>query len=163
MDSSQIALPIRGNKQLGDSYLSFYLNQQTPALLLMKYAQEVIVVPLNRLTPMPNMPGCVLGLLNRRSRVLWVVNLAKLINLPVTDPIAQQYQIIVIHVGKVKLGLIVQSVKGIIHFPPHSHQVPTELFSPLAPYISGYIPQEDEMLIVLDAEKIASSPNLNRQ
>ncbi len=163
MDSSQIALPIeRGNKQLGDSYLRFYLNQQTSALLLMKYAQEVIIVPLNRLTPMPNMPGCVLGLLNRRSRVLWVVDLAKLLNLPVTDPIAQQYQIIILHVGKVKLGLVVQSVKGVIHFPPHSNQVPTELFSPLALYVSGCIPQEDEMLIVLDAEKIASSPNLHR-
>lgn len=161
MDSSQIALPLeKVNKQVGDSYLSFYLNRQTPALLLMKYAQEVIVVSTNRLNPVPNMPKCVLGLLNRRSRVLWVVNLAQLLNLPVTDPIDRQYQIIILQVGKAKLGLVVQSIKGVAHFPHHSSEAPTEIFSPIAPYISGYIPQENEMLIVLDAEKIASSPDL---
>lgn len=161
MDNSQIAPRVeRGNKHLGNSYLSFYLNQQTPALLLMEYAQEIIIVSLDRLTPMPNMPECVLGLLNRRSRVLWVVNLAQLLNLPVTDPIAQQYQIIIICVGQIKLGLVVQSVKGVTHFPHRSSQVPTELFSSLAPYVSGCIPQGNEMLMVLDAEKIANSPNL---
>lgn len=161
MDSSQIDLPLKKvDKQVGDSYLSFYLNQQTPALLLMKYAQEIIVVPTNRLNPVPNMPRCVLGLLNRRSRVLWVVNLAQLLNLPVTDPIDRQYQIIILQVGKAKLGLVVQSIKGVAHFPRHSSEAPTEIFSPLASYISGYIPQENEMLIVLDAEKIASSPDL---
>lgn len=161
MDSSQIAPPIeRVDTQISDSYLSFYLNQQTPALLLMKYAQEVIVVPTARLSPMPNMPDCVLGLLNRRSRVLWVINLAQLLNLPVADTIAQQYQIIIIHVGQVKLGLVVQSIKGVTHFPHQSSQAPTEIFSNLAPYLNGCIPQGDEMLIVLDAEKIANSPNL---
>lgn len=161
MDSSQIAPSIeRVNNNLGDSYLSFYLNPQTPALLLMKYAQEIIIVPLNRIIPMPNMPGCVLGLLNRRSRILWVINLAHLLNLPVSDPIAQQYQIIIIYVGQIKLGLVVQSVKGVTHFPHSSSQAPTELISSLAPYVSGCIPQGNEMLIVLDAEKIANSPTL---
>jgi positive phototaxis protein PixI len=163
MDSSQIAPPTeRGKKPLGDSYLGFYINPQTPALLLMEYAQEIIIVPLNRITPMPNMPGCVLGLLNRRSRILWVVNLAQLLNLPATDPTAQQYQIIIIHVGQIKLGLVVQSVKGVTHFPPHSSQIPVNLSSSLTPYVSKCIPQENEMLMVLDVEKIASSPNLQR-
>lgn len=157
MDNSQIAPPIEQvDKSLQDSYLSFYLNQQTPALLLMEYAQEVIVVPLARLTPMPNMPECVLGLLNRRSRVLWVVNLAQLLNLPVSNPMAQQYQIVIIHVGKVKLGLVVQEIKGITHFPRHYRQAPTELLSYLDPYVSGCIPQENQMLMVLDAEAIAN-------
>jgi len=161
MDSSQIALSMKqASKQVGDSYLSFSLNQQTPALLLMEYAQEIIIVPTTRLTPMPNMPECVLGLLNRRSRVLWVVNLAQLLNLPTFDPIAQQYQIIIIQSEQVKLGLAVQSVKGVTHFPPQSSQAPTETFSFLAPYVSGCIPQENKMLIVLDAKKIATSPKL---
>lgn len=157
MNSSQIAPPI---KPIGDRYLSFYLDRQTPALLLMEYAQEVIIVPTTRLSPVPNMPGCVLGLLNRRSRILWVVNLAQLLNLSASEPIDRQYQIIIIHVKQVKLGLVVQSVKGVTHFPPQSSQAPTELFTRFASYVSGCIPQGDEMLIVLDAEKIANSPKL---
>lgn len=161
MDNSQIALPIEGeNKQPVDNFIGFYLNQQTSALLPMEYAQEIIIIPKTRVSPMPNMPKCVLGLLNRRSHILWVVNLAQLLNLPVAKPIAQQYQIIIIHVGKVRLGLVVQSVKGVTHFPQHHRQAPTELVSSLAPYASGSIAQGNEVLIILDAKEIANSPNL---
>ncbi|MBW4663280.1 MAG: chemotaxis protein CheW [Chroococcus sp. CMT-3BRIN-NPC107] len=161
MDNSQIAPPIEPeeNKTV-DSYLSFYLNDETRALLLMKYAQEIIVVPQSRLTPMPNMPECVLGLLNRRSRVLWVVNLAQLLHLPAPDSIAQQYQIVIMQVEQVKLGLVVQSVKGVTHFSSKSNQEPTELLSYLAPYANGCMTQGDENLIVLEAKEIAYSPNL---
>jgi len=37
------------------------------------YLQEVLVVRLV-ITQIPNMPGCVLGLLNQRNRVLWVID-----------------------------------------------------------------------------------------
>jgi positive phototaxis protein PixI len=161
MDSSQIAPPIEPeNKQSFDSYLTFYLNDRTPALLLMEYVQEVIIIPQSRLTPMPNMPECVLGLLNRRSRILWVVNLAQLLNLNAPNSTTQQYQIVIIHVGQVKLGLVVQSAKGVAHFPSKSSQAPIELSGYLAPYVSGCIPQEQENLLVLDAKAIAHSPNL---
>ncbi|WP_009633409.1 chemotaxis protein CheW [Synechocystis sp. PCC 7509] len=155
--NTQIAPPI---KPCDDRYLSFYLNQQTPALLLMEYAQEVIIVPKTRLSPMPNMPECVLGLLNRRSKILWVVNLAQMLNLPGTEPIAQQYQIVIIQVKQVKLGLVVQSVKGVTYFANHCRQTPTKLYTGLAPYVSECITQGDEILIVLDVEKITNSPNL---
>ena len=157
MNSSQIAPP---KEPIGDRYLSFYLNRQTPALLLMEYAQEVIIVPTSRLSPMPNMPECVLGLLNRRSRVLWVVNLAQLLELPASESSDRQYQIIIIHVKQVKLALVVQSVEGVKYFPHQNNQAPTEIFARLTPYLSGCIAQGDETLIVLDAEKIANSPNL---
>lgn len=157
MNSSQIAPP---TKPIGDRYLSFYLNRQTPTLLLMEYAQEVIIVPTSRLSLMPNMPECVLGLLNRRSRVLWVVNLAQLLELPASESSDRQYQIIIIHVKQVKLALVVQSVEGVKYFPHQNSQASTEIFTTLAPYISGCIAQENETLIVLDAEKIVNSPNL---
>lgn len=157
MNSSQIAPP---TKPTGDRYLSFYLNRQTPALLLMEYAQEVIIVPTTRLSPMPNMPECVLGLLNRRSRVLWVVNLAQLLKLSASESSDRQYQIIIIQIKQVKLALVVQSVEGVRYFSHQNSQAPTELFARLAPYLSGCIAQGDKMLVVLDAEKIANSPNL---
>ncbi len=157
MNSSQISPP---TKPIGDRYLSFYLNRQTPALLLMDYAQEVILVPTSRLSPMPNMPECVLGLLNRRSRVLWVVNLAQLLGLPASESSDRQYQIIITQVKQVKLALAVQSVEGVKYYSHQNSQAPTEIFARLAPYLSGCITQGKETLIVLDAEKIASSPNL---
>jgi len=45
----------------------------------MKQVQKVLVLLPKRLAPMPNMPACILGLTNRRSRVLWVADLANLL------------------------------------------------------------------------------------
>jgi len=143
----------------GDSYLNFYLNKHYLAALSMAHAQEVIVVPLSRITLMPNMPECVLGLLNRRNRVIWVVSLAGLLNLQKPDTIAGQYQIVIVRVGQISLGFVVQEVKGVTRFAPESIQSPLNVNLELAAYLSGCI-ESNETLLVLNAEAIVRSPNL---
>lgn len=147
------------DKPEGDSYLNFYLNKHSLAALSMAHAQEVIVVPLSRLTLMPNMPECVLGLLNRRNRVIWIVCLASLLNLQKPDTIAGQYQIVIVRVGQISLGFVVQEVKGVTRFPPESIQSPVDVNLELAAYLNGYI-ASNETLLVLNAEAIVRSPNL---
>lgn len=148
------------DRPAGDSYLNFYLNKQSPAALAMAHTQEVLVVPVSRLTLMPNMPECVLGLLNRRNRVLWVVCLARLLNLQKPDTIAGQYQIVIVRVGQISLGFVVQEVKGVTRFAQESIQSPTNVNSELAAYLNGCIAQPNETLLVLNAEAIVRSPNL---
>lgn len=145
----------------GDSYLNFYLNDHTLAALSMAHTQEVIVVPLSRLTLMPNMPECVLGLLNRRNRVIWVVSLAGLLNLQKPDIIAGQYQIVIVRVGQISLGFVVQEVKGVTRFAPESIQSPLNVNSELAAYLNGCI-APNETILVLNAEAIVRSPNLKQ-
>ena len=60
------------------SYLKFTLGLQA-ALLPTQQVQEAITIPTARITPMPNMPPALLGLINRRSQVLWVTDLALLL------------------------------------------------------------------------------------
>ena len=156
---SQILTP-QLNQVIGDIYVRFQVEAHIPAILLMEYVQEVLIVPVARITPMPNMPECILGLLNRRSRVLWVVNLAQLLGLPASESSDRQYQIIITQVKQVKLALAVQSVEGVKYYSHQNSQAPTEIFARLAPYLSGCITQGKETLVVLDAEKIVSSPNL---
>lgn len=146
--------PLQGKNQ-GDTYLKFQFGKQTPAVLSMSQAQEVIVLPPSRLTPMPNMPAYVLGLLNRRSRVLWVIDLQGMLGLPAVPTNVQQYNIVIIRTGSASLGLIVQSVEGVIRLtpdhiqPPHGH-----VSSELVPYLRGCSLQEREILLILDAEAI---------
>lgn len=45
-------------------------------------AQEVMVIPQQRLTVMSNMPTTVMGLVNHRSRIFWVLDLPQLFGLP---------------------------------------------------------------------------------
>lgn len=150
------------DRTLGDTYLKFQLEQQTPAILSMEQAQEVIIVPAGRITPMPNMPECVLGLLNRRNRVLWVIDLAQMLQLQPLDTNVQQYHIVILRAGQGPLGLVVQEVKGVTRFTLDCIQSPMGLVtSGLTPYVQGCILQHKEIILVLDAEAIVHSPILH--
>lgn len=142
-------------KNQGDTYLKFKLNQQTPALLAMSQAQEVILLPPNRLTSMPNMPPFVLGLMNRRSRPIWVINLAQMLGLNEILTTVQQYNVVIIRNGSVSLGVVVQSVEGVIRLIPEQIQsVQGQISSALVPYLQGCTLSETEILLVLDAAGI---------
>jgi positive phototaxis protein PixI len=142
-------------KNQGDTYLKFQLGEKTSAVLSMSRAQEVIVLPPGRLTPMPNMPPYVLGLLNRRSRVLWVIDLGKMLGLPEVLTNVQQYSIIIIRNSSGALGLVVQTVEGVVRLTPDSIQSPHgQVSSNLVPYLRGCTLQEREILLVLDTEAI---------
>lgn len=142
-------------KNQGDTYLKFQLARQTPAVLSMIQAQEVIVLAPSRLTPMPNMPPYVMGLLNRRSRVLWVIDLSRMLGLPGVETNVQQYSIVIIGNESATLGLIVVAVEGVIRLTSECIQSPIEqLSSSIVPYLRGCILQEQEILLLLDSEAI---------
>ena len=147
------------DKSAGDAYLKFQLDRDTPAILSLEHTQEVLIVPIERITPIPNMPTCVLGLLNRRNKVLWVVDLVQMLNLQHLDTNIQQYHMAIIKVGKIPMGLVVQEVKGVMRFSSDLIQSSTGFVSPdLNHYIHGCIMQQKDMLLVLNAEAIVHSP-----
>lgn len=127
MNTSALALrstPPPTAQNQGDTYLRFQLCQQTPAAVSMNRAQEVIVLPVTRLTPMPNMPPYVLGVMNRRSRVLWVVELAQMLGLPPVEFNGQHYNIVIIRNETAAFGLAVQAVDGVMRLLPEGVQPP---------------------------------------
>ena len=143
---------------LQETYLRFQLEQHTPAILAVEYVQEVLIVPTRRLTPMPNMPKYMLGLLNRRNRVLWVIDLAKMLNLQAFDADTRQYNIAIVQVGQVSLGLVVHAVKDVTRFTRDRVQsVQGLVTTALAPYLHGCILQQKEIMLVLNAEAIVHS------
>lgn len=164
MNSSALARltkPNTNKKNLGEAYLKFQLNQETSAVLSMSQAQEVFVLPVGRLTPMPNMPYYVLGLLNRRSKVLWVIDLAKMLGLPGDLTNVQHYNSVIINSGAVSLGVIVQAVEGVMRLKSESIQPPIgQVSSGLVPYLRGCVLLDTEILLVLDVEAIIRSPLL---
>ena len=100
--------------------------------------------------------------MNRRSRVLWVVDLARMLGLAALDTTVQQYNLVIIQVGLVTLGLAVQRVEGITWIEPNQIQSPIGQVMPsLVPYLRGCaIQQQDQaktLLMVLDAEAVAQS------
>ncbi|MBO3457371.1 chemotaxis protein CheW [Aetokthonos hydrillicola Thurmond2011] len=159
MNSSKIALSINHDQNnLGDGYLKFQLNRQTSALLSMRHTQEAIIIPFEAVTSMPNMPPCILGLMNWRSRIIWAIDLPRMLNLEYLDNRLRQHNVIVIRVESMLVGLVVQEIKGTAKFMPDDIRSPLgHIASSLVPYLRGCVIQEKEIMLVLDAQAIVQS------
>jgi positive phototaxis protein PixI len=130
--------------------------------LPMAQAQEAIAIPASRVTPMPNMPACVLGLLNHKSRVIWVVNLPQMLGLESQSLNVQQYNLAIIRSGKTSLGLVVPAIQGVVRLDPEMVQsIEGEVRPELVPYLCGCFSQGQEMIWILDPGAIINSPILS--
>jgi positive phototaxis protein PixI len=144
-------------------YLRVQLQSGASALLGMEFAREVLDVPAQRLTPMPNMPACVLGLLNWRSRPLWTIDLPQLLGFPPIPSGVLQYHLAIVRVESALLSLAVQDVEGVSRISIDQIQSPVGRVSAgLAPYLQGCVLLDKALVLVLDTTTIASSPMLGR-
>ncbi len=185
-DSNRQGSNRQGSRRQGNArqtYVNFEITAETPALLSTVYAKEVVDVPFSQVTALPNMPAPVLGLLNRRSRVIWLVDLAQLLGLPPLMPTTEVYRVIVLSVhgedsqasaslsSDLPLSLMaiaVPTIRGSVRILPEAIQPPSEHLSPLLlPYLDGCLsikpPQPElrnEFTLVLNANRIATSPLL---
>jgi twitching motility protein PilI len=58
----------REQKYQSASYLRLHLTATTQGVIPTNQLQEVVIIESDRLTPIPNMPPWIMGLLNQRSR-----------------------------------------------------------------------------------------------
>ena len=154
--------PNKPQKSIGDAYLRFQLERETIAVLPLEHAQEVVVVPIGGITPIPRKPACIRGLINRRNKLLWACDLAQMLGLTPLDANAQQYNVAIIRAGQLPLGLLVQEVKGVSRFTRDTIQSPVgAVGSNLTPYLRGCILEQKELLLVLDPEAIVNAAILH--
>ena len=157
MSSTEPKLAIPQRQLTGEAYLKFQLAPRVPAVFAAKVVEEATVIPPVQVTAIPNMPPCMLGLVNRRNRVIWVANLVRLLGMPVPDRPRQQYSTVIVKAGS-SLGLVVDEIEGIIHLPAESLQPPPPQVNPiLVPYLKGCAVQDDQVLLRLDAEAVLQS------
>ena len=85
-----------GRRTQGDYYLRFQLSDRIFGLIDLKYVRESLTVPGDRITPIPNLPEYVLGLMSSRNQVFLAIDLAHLIGLPPETVNLRQYQTIIV-------------------------------------------------------------------
>jgi positive phototaxis protein PixI len=159
LTSDQIGRLTSGpQKAPGDAYLKFEIAQGIQAVISMHQVQEVLVLPMQRLTAMPNLPASILGLTHRRSRVLWVADLAKLLEIGSLDSSPRQYDLMILRTTEMAIAAAVQRVDGILWVAPETIQPPpSHIAVSLIAYLRGCILQSQDFLLVLDAESILQS------
>jgi positive phototaxis protein PixI len=153
-----------GQAGASDPYLKLQLSSNVSTAIPMEAAREVLVVPVEQITPIPNMPDCVLGLLNQRSRVFWVVDLSVMLGYSGLTSSDRQLNIIILQSGQTPLGLAVPVLQGVTRFPTDGIQSPIGTVAPnIAPYLRGCLPEGQEILLILDPEAIVHASVLQRQ
>jgi len=177
-DSLTSNLAVQGSESGEDIYLRLRLGLDISAAIALCSVQEAFLLPTRQLTAMPNMPASVLGLTHRRNQVVWVFDLAQLLDIAVLDVMAQQYSILLIQVGQVQVALAVRNIEGMVRIPPDAVQSPIgQMNRTLLPYLKGCAllqldqkqvnqksanqksaNQKLEMLLLLDAEAILQAP-----
>lgn len=156
--SALVRQTARTSKQAGDPYLKLQIANSVYAVLLMRKIQEVLTLPAAQLTSMPNMPACILGLMNRRSQIYWVVDLAKLLGIEPLDAGTQQYNVAIARVGSMTLGLAVRKVDSKCWLAPEEIQPsPPHLAAEITSYLQGYVLRQPQTLLVLDVDSIMNS------
>lgn len=153
MNASNMKLLTQPQTNLGEGYLQFKLNRSTTAVLLVNFTEEVVVLPLAAITSIPNTSELILGLMNWRNRIIWVVDLPKILGLESQSQMRQCNIIVIRHEGET-IGLMVPEIKGTVRFDSGTIQSAQNQASDIIPYLNGCIADEDELNLVLNIQAI---------
>ncbi len=159
MNGVSTALPTRRARDTaGEMFLSFKLDNQTTAVVPMHQTQEALILPSDRVSVIPNLPSTVLGLFNRRSSLLWLVDLPELLGLEPLDRHCQSYDLVLLKVGQIPLAVAVKAIQGVVRFAIDEIKSPIGSFNPaFTPYLRGWILKEQELVLILDPEAIINT------
>jgi twitching motility protein PilI len=145
-----------------DTYLKFAIDPQTIGLLESEFTQEVLTIEATHIMPVPNKPSCILGILSRRRRVYWAIDLAMLLGLQPLDQNIGLYEVILTSVQQRSLALIVPKILGVVNITSDRLEQNINLVpSTLRPYFKGYINEKEEFSYLLKAENILRSTILH--
>jgi positive phototaxis protein PixI len=170
----------------GKAYLRFQLTADIAAAISMERVQASLLVPGDRITPLPNLPEAVIGIINTRDRFFCVFDLAQLFMLPSTLISARQYHTIVLRVNvdnlpvsfgsnnnsalldaeELFVGIAVDRIQGIVRLTADKLRSPElDSLDPLLPYISraailqerGYANEDDQQILLLNIDSISEA------
>lgn len=140
----------------GLPYLTLQLDRHTTVALQLKFVRETLVLPAERFMQMPNVDPCLIGLVEHRSNVFWVLDLPQLLGFSSVDTAISDTHIAILQTGNMFLGLgtyRIGRVKRIIDADirsPTSDSLPPEMI----PFLRGWV-DDDQKIYILDASAIA--------
>lgn len=111
-------------------------------------------------TPLPQVPHYVAGVVNLRGAVLPVIDLAARLGWPPTET-TPRHAIIVIQLGAQTVGLIVDSVSDIVALPADALQPPPNAGQDdVVQFLQGLAALSDRMVMVLDLSRLEATETM---
>ena len=157
----------------GTPYIQFQITETITAVIPLAQVHESIIVEAKEISLLPSMHESVMGIMSSRNHVFCVIDLAQLLLLDSPLIYSRQYQIIVVKVslnktlpetsgkGDSLLGIAVNHLQGITRLTEEKFCSPQGNFPPsLTPYLRGVVVTEEQQMLVLDPQAIATAPAL---
>ena len=154
----------------GEQFLRLQLTSDLTIAISLSWVEETLLISPQGVTPIPNMPAHVLGLMGAKGQVFWAINLAQLLELPVVLESSQYYEVVMIRAvspepdqttsaqEELFLGLVVPKIKGSIRLALEEIISPiNEVSATFHPYLSGQVVLDGETILILSAEAIGLS------
>lgn len=118
------------------------------------------IVRMQSITSIPQAPHAIEGVINLRGKVNPVMDLRKRFGLPVSEE-SKDSRIVVVDIGEQDIGLIVDAVAEVNRIPSDLIEVPSSVvMSSETDYISGIAKFGDQMIILLDLNKVITTTDL---
>jgi len=135
---------------IAEPYIAFELASTTYAIPS-RLVQQVEMI--EQITPVPNAPGAVDGVIYSRGQVIPAVNLRSRFGLE-KIPIGLRTRLIVVNISGRTIGLIVDTAREFISIAPGSIQAPNEAISGMSGnYLKGIAKLADRIILILDLEE----------
>jgi purine-binding chemotaxis protein CheW len=134
-----------------DTFILFQVENTTYAASSQHVRQIEMI---DHITPLPNAPEHVEGVVFTRGQVIPAINLRVRFGLAKAAHTVRSRLIVISHSGR-QLGLIVDSAREFMSIPPDSIQPPPESISNLTgKYLHGIVTLGDRIVLVLQIEEV---------
>lgn len=141
----------------GSQYLTFTLGHEEYGVEILK-VQEI--KGCLAITPIPNTPAHIKGVMNLRGTIIPVVDLRRKFGLQAGEANAFTV-IIVVKVGPKVMGLVVDGVSDVLNIPIADIQATPDFGSQVdARFISGMAKAGERLVVLLDIDRVLGSEDL---
>ncbi len=135
-----------------NQFLTFIVGEETYGIEI-AYVTEIINI--QKITPVPQMPQYVMGIINLRGRIIPVMDVRVRFNMETVE-YNERTCIIVVDMDKISVGLIVDGVSEVISIAETEIVPPPEFTKKSNHYIKGIGKVAEGVRLILDCNKLLS-------
>jgi purine-binding chemotaxis protein CheW len=148
---SESANPLVAHTAERPQFLTFTLQEEEYGVDILR-VQEI--KGFSRITPIPNTPPCVRGVMNLRGTIVPIVDLRLTFGMPRVE-YTQFTVIIVVMVGRKVAGLVVDAVSDVLDLSKEQIEPPPELGAAIdTSFLTGLAKVDNRLITLLDMEQL---------
>ena len=135
----------------GGKFLSFFLGSEEYTIEILKVQEIIGLLPI---TPVPNMPGYIRGVLNLRGKIVPIMDLRLRFNLPAVADTEESCIIVVLEQKQV-MGIVVDKVSEVADIETHQiEELPAFGLTTDSEYLSGIGKVGNSVKLIVEVGKV---------